>query len=78
MLVYTENSIYEINTEEKKVRRFPSTEAPELRQDADWIKYLTVRNLNVGEPMTLVLENLDAKPDAITLRKTSPVLKVQE
>lgn len=77
MLIYTESSIYEFNTADKMCRRFPSTEAAELRKDADWVKYLAVR-FDIGQPMKIVLENLAEAPNSVTLRTTTPVKAVQD
>lgn len=77
MKIYTENSIYEINTEEKLCRRIPLSEAISLRKDKEWAKYITL-HYTVGEPMRLVLEHLGSEEPSVTLRTTSTVVRIEE
>jgi len=81
MKVYTENSVYEFDMADKMVRRVPRTTPSfvntALRKDNEWVKFLTV-HYEVGEPMRMVTEHMDDAKDKITLRTTSPVLKIED
>lgn len=76
MKIYTENSIYEFNEEEKLVRRLPFNNKNPLRKDEEWSKYLSLR-YEVGESMRLVTEHLGGDEAQVTLRTTSTVIKIE-
>lgn len=77
MKVYTDNSIYEFNKEEKLVRRMSANPSIPLRTEAEWVKYMTV-HYAVGEPMRLITEAPDGDKDSLTLKTTSTVIKVED
>lgn len=77
MKVYTGNSIYEFNEEEKLVRRTSANPNIPLRTGTDWVKYMTA-HYAVGEPMRLITEDPGGDKDNLTLRTTSPVVKVED
>lgn len=76
MKVYTENSIYEFNEEEKLVRRLPFKNSQPMRKDEEWSRYLTV-HIELGEQMRIVTEHLGGDEQQVTLRTTSTVLKIE-
>lgn len=77
MKIYTENSIYEFDTENHMCRRLPYRNNAPLLKDGEWTKYITV-HYAVGEEMRIVMEHLEGEKDSITLRTTSTVVKVEE
>lgn len=77
MKIYTENSLYEFNLEEKTVRRLPLRSSGALYRDQEWIPYLTF-HYEVGDEMKIVMEHLGGEKGSITLRTTSTVIKVEE
>lgn len=77
MKIYTENSVYEFDQEQKQVRRLPFNSSNPLRADNDWKHYITF-HYEIGEPMRLVTEHLGGEKGSLTLRTTSTVIKVEE
>lgn len=75
--IYTENSLYELDTEAKKVRRRLGELSGDLRKDGEWVRYETVE-YKVGAPMILMLEHLSGDPNQATVRMTSYVTKVEQ
>lgn len=77
MKIYTENSIYEFDTENKMCRRLPVRNTAPAPKDGEWTHYLTV-HYAVGEEMRIVMEHLGGEKDSVTLRTTSTVMKVED
>lgn len=77
MKIYTENSLYEFDTENNLCRRTMIEPIANLRKDGEWTKYYTM-HYEVGEPMRIVLEHLSGDEQQVTLRTTSLVLKVEK
>ena len=73
MIVETENSIYEIDTEAQVVVRKPRAEA--MRRDGEEVPILAIEELTIGQPLIMLLAiRWDGVP---TVRITSPVIKVE-
>lgn len=85
----TENSEYLVDEEAHTVTRYPKRRSPitrvinylgwqfgsgELRQDGEAVPYLTLPRPVVGRPVAMLLAIRD---DAVTIRTTSTVLRVE-
>lgn len=86
MQVTTESgAVYEFTKDGRKVRRLknrneldPDAEVPRanLRQDGKWLTLFKEVEPQVGYPMTLLVEPLNAEQVGMTLRQTSVVVGV--
>lgn len=77
MKVITQNSTYELNTEEKLIRRLPDYQSAVLRKDTEWVKYFTI-HIEENSPMRIVMEHLDGDKETLTIRNTSPVVRIED
>lgn len=68
-------SVYELDPQELLLRRVPSDNAEDLRQDDNWIQMLLWPEIEVGYPMHIALAPL-AEGYAVTMRHTTPVSEI--
>lgn len=59
-----------------RVRRLLTRASASLRRDGEWLNLLGSLYIEVGKPMTMVLEPLGEF--GVTVRVTSPVIEIRE
>lgn len=75
--VYTENSIYEVDEEDNRIRRVNSNHEPTPRQEEDgvWQEFGTVEGLEEGSPM-LIIWGSDEDEEYLECTHTSTIQKI--
>ena len=78
MKIYTESSLYEFDLDKQLCRRtsISKNTSQTLREDGKWVRYFAFE-YKIGEPISMMLENLDGNSEQVTFRTTSPVVKVE-
>lgn len=77
MRAFTENSIYEIDKENKVIRRTPFYGGRFMPKEGVWEKYFTL-HVEVGAPLRVIVEHSDGDEQTLQLRSTSIVTKIED
>lgn len=75
MIFLTDNSTYEIDPANRRIRRLEGTNDPTARQgnDGDWKNYAAISSVTIGDPVVIVWQILD---DRAKGTNTSPVRQI--
>jgi hypothetical protein len=74
--VTTESSSYLIDYDTKRAKRNPGPDANEMRKDNQWFDFISVV-AEVGGAMFIWTSETPADEDAVTNRRTSPVVRIE-
>lgn len=74
MIFMTENSTYEVDCRERRIRRLEGSNRPTTRQGADgeWKRYLAISNISLGMPVIVFWRYAD-DGNLVEGTKTGPV-----
>lgn len=77
--IHTETgSVYDFDLPRMRMRRVNDTgNFKDLRQDGEWVSLVSIPTVVVGQPMRFVVAGLNDDPSVVTIRTTSPVIKIE-
>lgn len=67
-------SVYEIDFDEETVTRI--NEDSPMRKDGEVIRYTSINDITVGEPIRMILEGVNGSKGVVTARQTSHVTRI--